>query len=164
MVDIEAVNNHSPYTLLPLQGKEGLYKFSTDYGVKYVIGFMPDDSIVRGAYQFVILNTNNKPSPNDVKIKDVVILLVDNFFECNENALIYICETGDGKQAMRNRLFQQWFSQYDKEANYTFITSSVKDEEDVVNYASLIVKNTNPRLKEIMNEFTDTIQMFRNKP
>lgn len=32
-----------------------------------------------------------------------------------------------------------------------------------MNYASLIVKNSNPRLKEIVNEFTETIQLFRDK-
>lgn len=163
MIEIESLNVKSPYTLHEIEGKEGLYKFTTDFGVKYVIGFIPDDSIVDGAYQFVILNTNNKPSPNDRNIKKVVILLLDAFFHQNEDALIYICETGDGKQALRNRLFQQWFSVYNKESSFTFITSSVKDEEGVMNYASLIVKNTNPRLKEIVNEFTETIQLFRDK-
>ena len=163
-MNIDVINESSPYTLQTIEGKDGLYKFTTEYGVKYVVGFIPDDSIVNGAYQFVILNTNNRPSPNDSKIKDVVIVLIDAFFNQNDEVLIYICETGDGKQAMRNRLFQQWFSRYNQEGSYTFITSSIKDEDDVINYASLIVKNTNPRLKEIVSEFTDTMQLFRNKP
>lgn len=164
MIDIDEINKLSPYTLMPVKGKEFLYKFTSDYGVKYVVGFIPDDSIVNGAYQFVILNTNNKPSPNDVKIKDIVILFVDSFFSKDEEALIYICETGDGKQAMRNRLFQQWFSRYNQSGCYTFITSSLRDEDGVVNYASLIVKNSNPRLSEIVNEFTEIMQLFRSKP
>lgn len=90
MIDIESLNVNSPYTLCEIEGKEGLYKFTTNFGVKYIIGFIPDDSIVCGAYQFVILNTNNKPSPNDSNIKNVVTLLLDAFFEQNEEALIYI--------------------------------------------------------------------------
>ena len=126
---------------------------------------MPDDSIIsKNTYQFIITNVNNKPSPQDEKVKEAVIILIDEFFSADNNVLLYICETGDGKQAMRNRLFQYWFSQYEKKEEFTFLSSSVIDDDGVVNYATIVVKNSNPYLSEAIKEFTDTIQLFSAKP
>ena len=126
---------------------------------------MPDDSIIsKNTYQFIITNVNNKPSPQDEKVREAVIILIDEFFSADNNVLLYICETGDGKQAMRNRLFQYWFSQYEKKEEFTFLSSSVIDDDGVVNYATIVVKNSNPYLSEAIKEFTDTIQLFSAKP
>ena len=77
---------------------------------------------------------------------------------------MYICETGDGKQSFRSKLFERWFYTYNKKANYTFITSSIVDEEGVVNYATIIIRNDNPNLPTAVAEFTNTIQMLSQKP
>ena len=82
-------------------------KNKTDYDVHYLVGFEYDDSSFDFAtYQLVIINTNNKKSPRDSKVKDTIIAIIEDFFSNNENVLLYICETGDSKQSMRNRLFQ----------------------------------------------------------
>lgn len=47
---------------------------------------------------------------------------------------------------------------------FTFLSSSVKDEDGILNYATLIVKNTNPHILTIVNEFTQTIQLLSSKP
>lgn len=164
MIDLPSFNARSPYKAVASESA-GFYEFVSDFGVRYSIGFMLDDSIIaENAYQFVISNINHQPSPNDDKIKLVVLIMIDEFFRIDDNVLLYICETGDGKQAMRNRLFQYWFSQYERKEEYTFLSSSVKDMDGIVNYASLIIKNTNPRLSSVVNEFTSTIQLLSEKP
>ncbi len=164
MINLERYNARSPYKATHA-ATEGFYEFTTDYGVIYSVGFMADDSIIsQNAYQFIITNANNRPSPKDEKVKEAIIVMIDEFFNTDKNVLLYICETGDGKQAMRNRLFQYWFSQYEKKEEYTFLSSSVIDEEGVVNYATIIVKNSNPYLADAVREFTETIQMFNRKP
>ena len=49
--------------------------------------------------------------------------------------------------ALRNRLFERWFSTYERKAQYTFVASSLKDDEGIENYTAIIVRNDNPDLK-----------------
>lgn len=74
---------------------------------------MDDDTIWEsGAYQFIIVNENNTPSPNDLKLRETIFCIIEDFFKANPEILLYLCETGDGKQASRNRLFIRWFREY----------------------------------------------------
>ena len=61
------------------------------------------------------------------------------------------------QQALRNRLFERWFSTYERKTQYTFVASSLKDDEGIENYAAIIVRNDNPDLSAIVSEFTTTI-------
>lgn len=36
------------------------------------------------------------------------------------------------------RLFERWFSTYERKAQYTFAASSLKDDEGIENYAAII--------------------------
>lgn len=164
MIDIERFNSRAPYKVTP-SAFRGFYEFVTDFGVQYQIGFMEDDSIIReNAYQFVITNINNQVSPNDDNVRKTIIIMIDEFFLKNNMTLLYICETGDGKQAMRNRLFHYWFSLYDRFSEFTCLSSSVIDMDGVQNFATLIIRNDNPRLLNVINEFTETISLLNSKP
>ena len=44
------------------------------------------------------------------------------------------------------------------------ISSSIVDEEGVVNFATIILRNDNPNLSEIIAEFTESIQLLSQKP
>ena len=78
-LDLSTINLVSPYTVW---GDEGSYYFfKTDYGAIYKVGFMDDSSIWEsGAYQFLIINEKNTPSPNDPKLKATVFCVLEAFF------------------------------------------------------------------------------------
>ena len=146
-------------------GEDGFYQFFTDGGVHYSVGFMEDDILLsQNSYQLIIANINNHKSPRDHKVRDTIIAIVDEFFRNNNSTLLYICETGDSKQSMRIRLFEYWFSTYNRKALFTMISSSIVDEEGVVNFATIILRNDNPNLSEIIAEFTESIQLLSQKP
>lgn len=146
-------------------GEDGFYQFFTDGGVHYSVGFMEDDILLsQNSYQLIIANINNHKSPRDHKVRDTIIAIVDEFFRNNNSTLLYICETGDSKQSMRSRLFEYWFSTYNRKALFTMISSSIVDEESVVNFATIILRNDNPNLSEIIAEFTESIQLLSQKP
>ncbi len=129
-----------------------------------VIGFMDDYSIWQtGAYQFTINNQSHRPSPLDYKLRETILLLIEAFFKANPDILLYICETGDGKQAMRSRLFIRWFNTYSHRDAYILETAVVMEGE-TKNFAALIVQKSNPRLTEIVSEFRETISILTNKP
>ena len=65
---------------------------------------------------------------------------------------------------MRSRLFEYWFSTYNQKSLFTTMSSSVVDSEGVVNYATIILRNDNPYLAEIISEFSESIQALNQKP
>lgn len=116
-----------------------------------------------GAYQFTISNRSNQPSPLDQKFRDTILLLIEAFFTANPNILLYICETGDGRQAFRSRLFIRWFNTYSRRDEYVMRTAEVQKGE-TKNFAALIVQKSNPRIHEILAEFDETIRILTDKP
>ena len=125
---------------------------------------MDDYSIWQsGAYQFYINNESHRPSPNDEKLKATVFRIIEAFFAANPDILLYICETGDGRQSFRSRLFIRWFNNYAGRDQFVMQTAEVQEGE-TKNFAALIVQKSNPRLKEILAEFDETIIILTNKP
>ncbi len=82
----------------------------------------------------------------------------------NEAALLYICESGDGKQYMRSRLFEYWFSSYQMKDKFILMPVSIEDMEGIENLAALIIRKDNPNIIDIVAEFSNTVAMFRVKP
>ena len=163
-LSIEAINQSAAYDVTASE-EPNYFEFFTKFDVHYSVGFMKDDSLMQSeAYHLIIVNVDNKRSPNDIGVKDTVLAIIEEFFNQNIASLLYICETGDGKQSFRSRLFERWLSTYKKKADFTSITSSIVDEEGVTNYATIIIRNDNPQFTDIVSEFTATIQILSQKP
>lgn len=163
-LSIGDINARSPYKVWE-NAKDGSLCFETAHGVDITVDFIDDLMITSGdSYQLIIANTNNKPSPRDAKLKETILCIVGDFFDKNQAAVLYICETGDGKQRMRSRLFSYWFEAYEYNTRFSMHTASVRDEEGMENFAALIVRNDNPHIVEIVSEFTQTAKILRDKP
>ena len=73
--------------------------------------------------------------------------------------MLYLAETGDGKQKFRNRLFVIWFNNYEKRHNYILKTAEGKmDGQD--NFMALIASIDNPRLAQAIEEFEETVDIL----
>ena len=161
-LDLAYINRLAPYKVWTENGHD--YLVETNYDLLFRIGFMDDYSIwPSGAYQFTINNESHRPSPNDEKLKATVFRIVEAFFAANPDILLYICETGDGRQAFRSRLFVRWFNNYSGRDAFVMQTAEVQEGE-TRNFAALIVQKSNPRLKEILAEFDETISVLTDKP
>lgn len=161
-LNLDRVNAKAPYSVI--MRTEQVYYFKTDVGMICTITFLDDYSIwEEGAYQFVINNENQVPSPLDSKLRDTVFILIDAFFDENPDILLYICETGDGKQEFRSRLFMRWFNTYSGRDAYIMETAEVQ-EDDTKNFAALIVQKSNPNLKQILSDFDETVRILTSKP
>jgi hypothetical protein len=82
----------------------------------------------------------------------------------HQSALIYICETSDGKQRSRARLFKSWINAYDYIHNFFFIYTSITDIEGIDNAAAMIVRKDNPNMVNLVTEFAEVADILRNKP
>lgn len=165
ILNIDAIQEKAPYKVNNIADDKHV-AFFTDYGVQYIAGFDKDDTTmpVTETYQFSIINFNNKKSPRDPKVRETIIAIVENFFMENQEVMLYICETGDGKQSMRNRLFGYWLNHYKKHWKIMFLTASITDENGILNYATIILRQDHPRFKEVIREFTDTVTLLNDKP
>lgn len=163
-LSLKHINDIAPYEVRE-SATEGFFEFFTLHDVHYSVGFMDDDLLMEeDAYQLIIANVNHRASPRDAKVRDTIISIVDEFFNSNNTTLLYICETGDGKQSMRSRLFQYWFASYQRKALFTMLSSSIVDADGVINYATLILRNDNPRFTQVVEEYTKSIQLLSQKP
>ena len=161
-LNLARINEQSPYEVW--QTSEGDYNFQTDFDVFYRISFRIEQTIWDdGAYEFSIINQNQRSSPNDKKVRDTIFLIIEEFFASNPDILLYQCETGDNRQAMRDRLFLRWFKEYEHSDKF-FIKVSTITAEKVTNYAAVIVEKKNPQLETIIKDFDDFIGFFQNKP
>lgn len=140
------------------------YDFVTNYGVRISVYFEEDFLIQSDtSYQLIIGNSNQKKSPRDIKLQKTVLAIIEEFFHQNQAAMLYICETGDGKQKVRNRLFKYWFAPYEFNTKYSLYTTHIVDDEGISNFAALIIKNDNPKIVDVVTEFTQTAKILREK-
>ena len=115
-------------------------------------------------YQFYINSVNNTRPQHDVKVKNTVVKVLAAFFEENKSVILYVCDTSDNRQLIRSNLFERWFNDFPEKKNFIILSGCLRDE-NVENYASIIVKVDNPKLKDIVNDFTETLQILgSNKP
>ena len=163
-LSLDIINASAPYEVYWHEASR-TYRFRSDYDVVLAIGFDDDDIIETAeSYVFSIINVNNVPSPRDMKMRDTVMLIIENFFDMNQAALLYICESGDGRQQMRSRLFEFWFSTYRLKDEFLLMPVSIEDMEGTENFAALIIRKDNPRFIDVVSEFSNTVAMFRVKP
>lgn len=163
-LSLNAINAKSEY-LVKKEEDELTFSFMTDNMAEIFISFEKDDILQSGiVYQFGISNPQGTKSPRDPKVRNTILAIIEEFFNKNKAALLYICETGDGMQKMRSRLFQYWFSIYNEREEYLFLPQIVYDEEENENYAALIIRKDNPCFVELVSEFTDTINLLNGKP
>ena len=155
-LNLVPLNKKSPYLVERRTCRD--YVFKTEFGVTCVVNFMDDFSVwEQGAYQFIIGNETQQKSPNDPKLRDTIICIIEAFFEENPDILLYICETGDGKEAMRNRLFLRWLRDYVQKDRF-FVEHVEIEAEGIVNFAAIIVQRTNPHLDMIVDDFHSAIE------
>ena len=95
-LNLQRVNACSPYVLQE-SSRPLLYEFITDYGIDYTIGFALSD-LLPGVecYEFVIINSNNRKSLRDYKLRETVYALIYEFFSQPDAVMIYLCDTSDG--------------------------------------------------------------------
>ena len=161
-LDIPLLNLKSPYYVV--QDADGDLLFETDYGVKYGISFELSEGMMNyPAYEFGILNKNGQPSPNDRKLRDTILAIIEEFFRANGGVLLYICATGDGMQKYRFHLFLRWFNAYEHRDLYEIRTVEDIMDDNTPNYGAIIVEKTHPDLELILARF-DELAAFLKKP
>ena len=157
---IDAINQKAPYEVLLREDRPGNYYFKSDFGLEFNICIKPDYSIVLGgAYALNIINATHRSSPNDSKFRLTLLAIIEEFFEQNNDVMLYVTETGDEKQEMRNRLFVRWFNTYEHHDRY-FIRTAEGTMEGQMNFMAMLSRLDNPHLADAVEEFDETVALI----
>lgn len=153
-VSIERINATSPYKVE--QTSYGDFVFQTRSNVIYGVAFL-DDAPIGGCetYQLTISNKNDRHGAFDPDVKTTILAIIEEFFHNNGNVLIYICDTSDGREAVRNRLFLKWFEEYAGNARFYFQTAQATIEGEGF-FAAIIARLDNPSIELVKQDFERT--------
>jgi hypothetical protein len=140
---------------------EGFYSFTTDLNSVYLIYLVDNTDLFglsgRGVniYEFGFAIDGDRPdSGKDPRVEATIIQFISDFFEStNNNAILYVTDQSDGRQAERKRIFDIWFTRNQSKVSVKLIK---EDFIDVPIYSSIILAESNPLLQEILD-------LFRNK-
>ena len=155
------LNKKSPY-MLESSGSYSI-SFITVQGKKYEIGFIQDLMISdEGVYQFFITTEDQFKTVLDNKIRQTVLVVIEEFFK-NEGAVLdYICATEDHRQASRDRLFHQWYTNSLKKELFHLRNMSI-DIDGTEYFATVIMRNDNPRFEAMTEAIDRFIEDFQDK-
>ena len=154
-ITLDDINRKSPYEITLNNGD---FDFTTDTGTKYSVSFLEDVPLGGcDTYQFGFRKREDTHSGYDSNVKDTLIAIIEQFFIENENVLLYICDTSDGREAKRNRLFVRWFEEFATPERFTMETANATIEGQGF-YAAIIVENSNPLLEAIVSDFKQTAE------
>ena len=141
MIDftLSRITQQAPYEITL---SESRFVFETDYGIHYVVSFDKENIVLGGCdtYQFVLYKVERVRVHHDPKVEQTVLAIIGEFFRSNKHVLLYICDTSDGKESSRNRLFIRWFERHAEHGNFTIKTAKAIVEDETV-YAAIIHDN-----------------------
>lgn len=135
------------------------YVFVNDDGIKYQTYFTPmydyyPDLV--GTYSFCIEPEKRTPHKMDRRIASTVVEILRNFFANNNNAMIMVCDTLDGKEMKRRKLFDRWFMQY-TDGNILKYDGSAQTD-DYTLYISIYFNKQNPHRNQLVTAFYDLLK------
>lgn len=160
-LSLKKINSRSPYVVSSVG--EDVFSFSTDYGVDYELGFIEDHMLeFDKLYQFFLLTKNDAKPVKDPKILVTVYAVLEEFFQDGNLILDYVCDTNDGRQEARSRLFYHWFDVNPKSPGFT-CSQIITSCDGVGYYAAVVLRNDNPHYRECMEAIDSFIKNINDK-
>lgn len=118
---MESKKPTEPYQYTFTGGETNSYFFTTQTNVIYEIKFVPSTDYFRGyealeveVFEMVIAVTDNpggRRVPADERTAPTLFAIFHHFFLPHLQALIFICDSSDGRERARFRKFGIWFDQ-----------------------------------------------------
>lgn len=155
---LQHIAEHAPYELLL---SENDFTFRTDLGIHYSVSFNKEDIVLGGCdtYQIIIRKIEETRSRHDPKVEATILAIIDEFFCSNQEVLLYMCDTSDGREESRNRLFLTWFERYAEKHRFTICQAHAEIEGEGL-FFCIVVDNRNPHLEAITADFEESATLL----
>lgn len=140
----------SRYEVSPV---EGTYQFATKNAIEYVCTFSDvtenfDDLDLKNC-RILMFNLTNKSTgalpPLDSRVGVTVTWILSEFFKGNDDVVIYVADTKDGRHEKRRQRFDRWLRDYP-------ITGVVIDDYTYENLLAGIIRKETDLHKSISDE------------
>ena len=141
------------------------YEFNTENDIDYLCSFLsfseyfanrPDIAPYFFSFNLGLKEKNAKlPRGTDKRIADTVITIVGDFLNSKINAVVYVCDNSDGREAARSRKFLSWFDYYEHPSTKIIQVSNNFIAGGLFIYTTLLVHKKNKRIKDIILAFLD---------
>lgn len=144
------------------------YQFITDAGNTYLAYFTEfflqgkDGSEVPTiSFGFTCkLTDESVAQPYDVKIRETILYIVREFFSKQpDEAMLYLCLTGDGRARQRHVTFKRWHGNLIEELEKHDAPQAINEAGF---YGSILIKPSNPNKKLFIDAFYHTIDLWDN--
>lgn len=140
--------------------QDGLtYSFVTKEGIIYRAYFV-DLSVyypnLPNTFSFSLEPENPKKHRLDLRISATVAEILKQFFQKQENAMIMVCDSLDGKEEKRRKLFDHWFDVHTDDTLLKYDVSAPLESYHL--FISLIFKKTNPNKELLLRSFFDLLK------
>jgi len=109
-----------PYKIIVV--KNDYFEFTTANGTVYLCYFISYSEYFKEykeiagnifSFNVDIVHGRITGLSSDERIGRTIIEIVKNFLSSLENAVVYVCDTSDGREMLRKRKFDHWFRKYD---------------------------------------------------
>lgn len=156
-----AINKTSKYKVR--RDIDDSLSFETDGGVVFRVGFVEDNTLgIPDVYQFYILNVLNVKSHNDSNVRMTISSILEIFFLNRDCVLLYICDSSDGRQRLRNRLFGNWYGLYSGELMLDRFSETI-DVEGTDYFMSIVLRKDSCRYDEVVGTFNSFVSDLKVK-
>ena len=141
------------------------YSFTTEAGIEYECSFKSYEEYFRNypaiaskvfALDLYLINSKQKPSPGtDKRIADTIITIVGDFLNSMVNAVVYVCDTSDGRSRSRARKFKSWFKYYEHPSRQIIQLSTDMEGGGITLYTALLVHKKNKLKIQFINAYVE---------
>ena len=144
------------------------YRFVTDAGAEYNCSFVTYAEYFKElphnvaskfyAFNLDLVNKDFKGKAVDKRIADTVITIVGDFLNSKINAVVYICDNSDNREAARARKFLSWFTYTDHPSNEIIQVGGAFEAGGMKLYTALLVHRHNKLKKKLVEAYLDLIE------
>jgi len=116
-----------------------LYTFTTEAGIIYScrFGFVPNLSPLLGIYDLEVRDflfypnypKNGLKKYYDSRILPTIMGMIKNYLQSENHVLLYVCDSSNGKEKARQKLFTQWHKTVQDTMYRHELEIEVSDEE-----------------------------------
>ena len=135
--------------------EEGRYCFETESGIKYFAYFLDMSVYAPSLYTFSFekLEDSDQKKKPGLFVLDTICQILQSFFEQHSNAVLFVCDSTDGRAEGRMRLFSKAFNQVN-DGNYVKVDRQGHTSFYSV-YSSLFFHIDNPDAETIISAFEE---------
>ncbi|MCU0327222.1 MAG: DUF6169 family protein [Spirosomaceae bacterium] len=159
------------YTFDNYADEDNTYFFVTKSQIEYLIKFRQtnylfstDSPLNSLTFEFIIevfSNPTGKNPPLDSLTSATVAAIFQDFYQRNNHSIsVYICDSSDSRQAIRQRKFDLWFNMFNLSNGFVKFDLAIKDKEGIIYPISIMFRTDNPHRLEIIEQFDKVISGY----